>query len=278
MKKQKIVKQEHGKPNPIMVSEEKTLLAIVDKALESSSNPQSIGRNGEIPIRDFLNRYLPYTLKAVTGHFVPPSGKLSPQIDIMILDSRYPLLAENADGSVLAMLHSVIQTIEVKTRLTTHDIEKSWKDAISIMKLASEVDEYGSDSFSSIRTSALAYRSSYLLDSLEAKYIAVGKPEQAGLDVYIMRLAEKDQINITEIGAELHFEPDFESEESERVIGFFPTCRASYTLLSDLYYRLVQDSYYTSASRDFSFSDIGAHFMQYMAWSTASWEEYFNSK
>lgn len=277
-KNQRIIKQEHGKPNPIMVSEERTLLALVDKALESSSNPQSIGRNGEIPIRDFFNRYLPYTLRAATGHFVPPSGKLSPQIDIMILDSRYPLLAENADGSVLAMLHSVIQTIEIKTRITPKDIEKSWIDASTIMKLASEVDEYGSDSWCSVHTSALAYRSSYLLDTLEDKYIEFGKPEKAGLDIYIMRLAEKDQMNSKEIGAELHFEPDFESDESEKVIGFVPTCRASFTILADLYYHLVQSSYYTLASRDFSFADIGEHFMQYMAWATCSWEEYSQSK
>ncbi len=275
IKHQRIIKQEHGKPNPIMISEEKSLLALVDKALGSSSNPQSIGRNGEIPIRDFFNRYLPYTLRAVTGHFVPPSGVLSPQIDIMILDSRYPLLAENADGSVLAMLHSVIKTIEIKTSLTTKDIEKSWADAKTIMTLASEVDEYGYGSWGSVDTSVLAYQSSYLLKNLEKKYIEVGEPEQAGLDVYIMRLAEKDQRNSKEIGAELHFEPEFESEEDDRVIGFIPTSRASYSILADLYYWLIQSSYYTLASRDFSFIEIGEHLMQYMAWSTCSWDEYF---
>jgi len=142
IKAKRIIKHEHGKPNPIFVSEEQGLLAAVDKALGSTPSSQSIGRSGEIPLRDFLNRYLPYTIRAVTGHFVPPSGRLSPQIDIMILDARYPLLAENADGSVLAMLHSVIKTIEVKTRITTRDISKAWKDAIEIMGLASEIANY----------------------------------------------------------------------------------------------------------------------------------------
>ena len=45
-------------------------------------------------------------------------------IDVMALDSRYPLIAENLDGSVLAMLHSVIQTIEVKTNLTSTDVKQ----------------------------------------------------------------------------------------------------------------------------------------------------------
>src|SRR5689334_15392292 len=99
-RKPKNVKHEHGTPNPIIRTEELAMLAIVDRALASSSNSQTIGRNGERPLLDFFNRYLPYTFKAVTGHFVPPSGTLSPQIDIMLLDSRYPLLAVNADGSV----------------------------------------------------------------------------------------------------------------------------------------------------------------------------------
>src|SRR6266480_6344490 len=101
-------KHEHGTPNPIIVSEEEALLAAVDRALASSTNAQVIGRNGEIPLRDFFNRYLPYTLRAATGHFVAPSGHLSSQMDLMILDTRYPLLAQNADGSVLAMLHGVV--------------------------------------------------------------------------------------------------------------------------------------------------------------------------
>jgi len=72
------------------------------------------------------------------------------------------------------------------------------------------------------------------LDTLEDKYVDVGKPDKAGLDIYILRLAETDQVNPKEIGVELHFEPNFESETSKKVIGYFPTCRASYTPLSDI--------------------------------------------
>ncbi|WP_418115024.1 DUF6602 domain-containing protein [Vibrio scophthalmi] len=39
---------------------------------------------------EFFNRYLPPTFKAVSEHFITPNGNISPQIDIMILDSRIP--------------------------------------------------------------------------------------------------------------------------------------------------------------------------------------------
>jgi len=248
------------------------MLSLVDKTLASTSSSQSIGRNGEIPLRDFLNRYLPYTLRAATGHFVPPSGRLSPQIDVVILDSRYPLLAQNADGSVLAMLHSVLQTIEVKTRITTHDIDKMWKDSIQIMELADEVKGYGdSGDFRSVRTTGFAFRSIQRLDALEQKYEDVGEPSKCGLDITILHLPDKDIKR--GIGVELHFEPQFKSEKSNKVIGFTPIAGASFTPLSDLYYRMVQNSYYALQERGYSFGDIGRHVMNYMSWATASWDQ-----
>ena len=264
----KIVKHQHATPNPIIQREEEVMLSIVDKALESSSNSQAIGRNGEIPLRGFLNRYLPYTLRAVTGHFVPPSGRLSPQIDVMILDARYPLLAENADGSVLAMLHSVLKAIEVKTRITVRDIEKIWKDSIRIMELASEVEGYGDpESFSAVDTAAFAYRSALPLDSLEQKYVEVGDPQKSDLDITVLRLQAR---NIKkETGVDFHFEPAFASERSKKVIGYTFILRASLTPLSDLYFEIVQNSYYTLGTRGHSYGDIGRHVMDYMSWATA---------
>lgn len=117
-------KHNHGTNNEIIEQEEKSILLAVDRALSSSSNSQTIGRNGELPLIDFLNKYLPPTLKAVSGHFLTPNGNISPQIDVMIIDTRYPFLSVNLDGSVLAMLHSVIHTIELKTNLISSDIKK----------------------------------------------------------------------------------------------------------------------------------------------------------
>lgn len=268
---QRIIKHNHGTPNPIMLQEEKAILLTVDRALESTTNSQIIGRNGELPLIHFLNRYLPYTMRAVSGHFIPPSGRLSPQIDVLILDARYPLLSENADGTVLAMLHSVLCTIEVKTRLTSRDIEKTWHNSIKIMELASEVEGYGyPDGWGAIWTEMIAYRCSHRIGVLEKQYVKVGEPQKTGLDIYILRFLEKDQPALKEIGGELHFEPLFDDNinDPKTVQGFLPTCRSSFTPLSDFYYNLVQTAYYTLGAREFSFTDIGSHFIKYMSWST----------
>ena len=65
------------------------------------------------------------------------------------------------------------------------------------------------------------------------------------------------------------------SDASNKIIGFMPIPRASFTLLSDVYYRIVQDAYYTLEDRDYSFGDIGRHIMDYMSWASASWDDVF---
>ncbi|MCH7499241.1 MAG: hypothetical protein IH886_04425 [Nitrospinae bacterium] len=273
----RIYKHKHGTPNPIIQQEEKAILLAVDRALCSSSNSQTIGRNGEVPLLTFLNRYLPPTLKATSGHFITPSGNLSPQLDIMVVDSRYPLLAENSDGSVLAMLHSVAQIIEVKTNLSSKVIKKSWNDSVKIMELATDIDGYGGGLWGAISTEVMAYRCAQKLDTIENSYFSEGKPNKAALDVYILRFPDKDQPVEQEIGGCLHFEPTEDEQESGSVDTFLPTFSASYTPLSDFYYRLVQKSYYTLGARDFSLTDLGEHFMLYMSWSTASWDELYKN-
>ena len=278
-------KHQHGTKNPVIEQEEKSILLAVDRALSSSSNSQTIGRNGELPLLDFLNRYLPPTFKAVSGHFITPNGNISPQIDIMVLDSRYPLLAENLDGSVLAMLHSVIQTIEIKTNLTSTDIKKVSNDTRKITELMNEVDVFNKQSFSSPITKVFAYRIKNKLETIEHSFQKNCEPTAFHYDLVILRLPEQD-FNNKEIGCELHYEPVSEEDISEMKEKYevpkesfkdeflFGT-RASYTPLSDLYYSLVQDGYYMLGDRNFGFDDIGEHIMSYMSWSTASWNDIY---
>ncbi len=278
-------KHQHGTKNPVIEQEEKSILLAVDRALSSSSNSQTIGRNGELPLLDFLNRYLPPTFKAVSGHFITPNGNISPQIDIMVLDSRYPLLAENLDGSVLAMLHSVIQTIEIKTNLTSTDIKKVSNDTRKITELMNEVDVFNKQSFSSPITKVFAYRIKNKLETIEQSFQKNCEPTAFHYDLVILRLPEQD-FNNKEIGCELHYEPVSEEDicemkekyevpkESFKDEFLFGT-RASYTPLSDLYYSLVQDGYYMLGDRNFRFDDIGEHIMSYMSWSTASWNDIY---
>lgn len=269
-----------------MNQEEKSILLAVDRALASSSNSQVIGRNGELPLLDFLNRYLPTTFRAVSGHFMTPNGNISPQIDVMVIDSRYPLLAENLDGSVLAMLHSLIQTIEVKTNLTASDIAKISKDTKKIRELINEVDAFsGDNNFSAPITKVFAYRIKNKLETIEHSFREYCEPTAFHYDLIILRLPEQDFRN-KEIGCELHYEQlsrddiskmkeQYEVSEEHFKDGFFFGTRASYTPLSDTYYSLVQDGYYMLGNRDFGFDELGEHIMDYMNWSTALWDDIY---
>lgn len=263
----KNIKHKHGSPNVIIQTEEKTMLAVVDRALVSSGNSQTIGRNGEIPLLSFLDRHLPNTLMARTGHLVSPDGSLSPQIDIMILDSRYPLLSENNDKSVLAMLHSVVACIEVKTNIATKDLNKMWKNSKNIRSLAKKV--FGdNDSFGNLYCYGFAYCCKQRLDTFADEFFDIFSDVTGYTNLFLLRLSEKDKLHVENVGALLHLEPDIVDDKSSEVVGYIPTLIHEHTPLSDFYYMLVQDSYYCLEHRNYSIGDIGNHFNEYMSWST----------
>lgn len=271
------MKHEHGTKNKIIAAEEELLLAAVDRALSSTKNAQTIGRNGELPLLNFLNRLLPTPLIAKSSHFISPTGELSPQIDVMVLDSRYPLLSENSDGSVLAMLHSVLRCIEIKTRVNTPDLEKIWNSSKRVGDLSKST--FGSKGdFRAIIYVALCYRTKIRLSTLENRYDEQFRDPGGYADLSVLRLLEKDQKLIGAAGIQLHYEPISDDgsrayKEIEPLItpgGFIPMAIPEHSPLSDFYYSLVQDSYYCLDERSFSLGDIGSHFNDYMSWSTAS--------
>jgi len=275
LRQKSILINEHGKANPLISTEENAMIHAVDQALSTTRRPSTIGKNGETPLLEFLQKYLPYTFHAVSGYFITPNGRLSPRIDILIVDARYPYLAENVDGSVMVMLHSVVQTISVKTRLISSDIETAWKEAFEMMQLASEVGNFKGDQSGAVSNYVLAYRTTHRLDTLHKTFASLGEPTRAGLDISILRLAKKDQINSSDVGVELHYEPVNKVDQCDGATGYMPTSRVSYSMLSDIYYNLVQTGYATLACRDFGFSDISHHLSQYMAWTGCPWDEFF---
>lgn len=242
------------------------MLAVVDRALAASGNAQVIGRNGELPLRSFLARHLPNTLLAKTGHFVSPSGRMSPQIDTMILDARYPLLAENEDESVLAMLHSVLHCVEVKTNIRVSDVTRICENSRSIIAVSKEVFD-APDGFGNVRCLALAYRNEGRVDNFAGAYFDKFVDESTHTDLYLLRVQERDRAGDQENGVLLHLEPVVGSDDEIR--GWTQTVMPIHTPLSDFYYSIIQDSYYCLDTRGFNFSDIGVQIMDYMSWSTA---------
>lgn len=267
----KSFKHVHGTRNAIMAQEEEAILLTVERALASSPNAQTIGRNGEIPFLQFLQRYLPSTLRATTGHFITPTGAVSPQVDVIVADARYPLLSENSDGSALVMLHSVVHLFEIKTNVTAKDLKKTLETNRKTFGLVREVEGFATGSWTSFKTCLLAYNCAQRLASLEDSFFSNSTPEESYLEAYLLRYHPKDRIAAGAVGGMLHLEPPFPEEEGRgpRLDGHFPCSIRSHTPLSDLYYSLVQDSYYIIGERDYSFTDIGAHFNNYMSWATA---------
>ncbi len=249
--------QRHGHINPIFAHEEASVLAAVDKAYSSSSNSQIFGKNGESAICVFLNRYLPISFRAVSGHFVTPSGKLSPELDVMVIDARYPLLAENEDGSVLTMLHSVIATIEVKLTLDKKEILKIRKNDSIVSELQAEAFP-SSGKWGGIVQLAFAYRSGITLDTVANHYFDRHSPQDPAGSICVLRVHDRDQTTDEgPLGAHVWLEA---GEQPATVTTLAP--------LSDFYYRLVQDGFYTLAERKFDFGDLGKHPMLYMNWGT----------
>lgn len=252
---------------PIFKEEEKVILSSVDKAIASSKNSQTIGRNGELPLITFLNNYLPPTLKAVSGHFMTPDKIKSPQIDILILDSRYPLLGYNSDGTVLAMGHSVLKVIEVKTNLTKRDIVKTESNFSKMRGLLQKI--WTEDNvWISPELKLIAYRLAAKLNTIEDAYFSLCAPDINHFDISVLRDSKSG-----DSGCLIHFEPlgrlsnRFRKKYKSTIKGdFILTSINERTPLADFYYALIQDSYYSLDERNYSFGDIGKHIMDYLEW------------
>jgi hypothetical protein len=203
---------------------------------------------------------------------------LSPQLDVVLVDARYPLLAQNTDGSVLAMLHSVLSTIEVKTRATSADVTKALDNARIIHELGSQIeldDEDGEENKFFVDTILFCYRLRHRLDTIYRRYAEAESPENNPLDTYVLRVLDADRPAGVVVGAMLHFEPPWPEDEGTEGEGVWtPGCMLQHNPLSDLYYRTMQNAYYFGlAGREFSFEDIGNHFNKYMSWSTYGGDE-----
>lgn len=228
------------------------------------------GHHGELLLLNFLNKYLPASLKAVTGYFITPSENLSPQIDILIVDPRYPFLSFNLDGTILAPLHSVLQTIEVKTSLTGRSIQKLRELNEKVVILSLELfDAY---EWESVRPSGFGFRSNVRFPALHRHFFDAkpGVPLLSHLDV--LRLHERDvETGCDFLGAFLWHEGGWpESSSDRKEMRFKNATIKTKSPLSDFYFRLVQDSLYTLSRRNYSLNDIGRHMCEYMTYGTAS--------
>lgn len=256
--------------NSVFKEELKSILASVDKAKSSSNNAQVVGRNGELLLIHFLNKYLPNTLKAVSGHFVSPEGKRSPHIDCMIVDTRYPLLAYNTDDSVQVMAHSVLKILELKTNLTSGDIKKTARNFKTCSELLDGIWTGELLSWKKPSFNLVAYRSAIKNTTIENHYFSYCNPESVHFSLHVFQTKDSP-----ESGMMFHFEPighwieKHKKEVPQDLVKddhLMTTFKESAPVM-DLYYAIIQMTYYSLESRKYDLSEIASHFNYYLDWS-----------
>ena len=245
---------EFGCANEVMLAEERVLIAGVQKTLSSSGNAANIGRAGENGVREFLERYLPYVFRAESGHFVTPRGHRSPEIDIMLLDSRYPLLAHAADGSVLAMAHSVVTAIQVKTAVQRREIVDFWNWAEEVGAASKEV--FPLRNWSSVSIQGLGFAARLSDATTQKHFFELGATRSKDAALRVLRAKPQQEAGPPE-GALMWFED-----------GEHPQFLRTVSPLSDFFYEMVQGGHYTLGSRGFDGTLIGQHMLGYYSLGT----------
>lgn len=245
-------------PTNVMVREERALIANVEKTLYSSSNPQIYGSNGEKALLNFLKKYLPSCFRITSGHCLTPSGAKSPQMDLILVDSRFPPIAINEDGTSLEMFHGLIGSVEVKKRVNKKEIYNFCSFADKITLMSEECfGPVNQNPWSFPIISAFAYRSTISLNTISRHFSKKGNQTKRVLDFTILRFPELRKGTHAEIGAFLWFE--------RWETPYFALTDAP---LSDFFYRLIQDAYYSIATRNISTDDLGFIISKYFYWNT----------
>ncbi len=98
-------------------------------------DPGTAGDQGEENWRDLLSGWLPRTYEVVTkGKIISQDGRVSPQIDVLVLKSTYPKQLID-EGQKIFMAAGVAAAFECKTTLEARHIEKAVKTSVEIKNL-----------------------------------------------------------------------------------------------------------------------------------------------
>jgi hypothetical protein len=114
----------------------------IDRAVASASAAAAIrhqglkGRFREIVIGDLIRPFLLPHIKIATGTVVDPTGAQSSQIDIILYDEQVTPPVLVAPGEAVVPCHSVLATIEVKSRLNATELKGAIRNACSVKRLS----------------------------------------------------------------------------------------------------------------------------------------------
>jgi hypothetical protein len=177
--------------NPRFFQDEEFMLQAVGSVFPSDKTSFSMENRGLVPLYDFFCRYLPPMVAPAMGRIGFPNCEVSRPIDILILDSRYPLLSFYPDGLVIAPLHSVLAIIAVTPMLTLSTVAELREGINYANSLASPLlSDDGS-----MKCAGFAYRSDLKLSEIESSGQC-----QKNSGISIMRLSQEDQGTESSIG------------------------------------------------------------------------------
>ncbi|PIE46425.1 MAG: hypothetical protein CSA42_08640, partial [Gammaproteobacteria bacterium] len=91
-----------------------------------------IGKFREKIIVDFLRPFLPECYSIGTGLIFDQEDKVSKQIDVVLHDQIFSNVLFKNHDTQLFPFESVYGTIEVKSNLSTEELEKSIKNIVSV--------------------------------------------------------------------------------------------------------------------------------------------------
>lgn len=247
-----------GVANEKFSAEQRIMLAELEKS--KGGNNASLGDDGELLVTGFLSRFLPPQFRAYKGHYRKINGDLSREIDVMIVDSRFPILNETKSGVVHVMQHALLCTVEVKRTLGKTQISTIRKDILALHKDKVQQPALSIENnlfWSPPTTVVLAFRSDSTLQTLVDHFY---KRPIAWGDMFIL-------------------EHDFECRGTDRGIGALiriegtksdyecMTCRIE-NPLSDFYYMLIEQSFDVLSTRGLPDGAMRDVISSYYNWST----------
>jgi hypothetical protein len=255
------VEMKHTTATSVMFLEEKAIVAHAAQAISGAANPKIFGATGEKGILILLRRYLPSCFRASSGHALDPTGQKSPEIDIMILDSRFAPLSVHQDGTTLEMKEAVLGVVSVKKRLDKASLSEQDRYAKRVHDFFSSQHKKDCLSRKKAFDSPVFYVLSYLSVITEAtvfKHLRAAKGLSNPLCIlFCMAMPLKGKSRNSN-GAIFRYD----GTPPDTKLFSVPSTAA----VSDFYFMMLQDAYYSMDSRKLTFTDLGELTMRYYKW------------
>jgi hypothetical protein len=264
------MKQQDSEIDAVFLGEEQSVLSHFDRAATSTPGTHG-GLNGEIPIIDFLNRYLPRTMTAVTGRIGTPVCEYSNLVDILVLDCRYPLLSQYADGSALVPLHAVIATVGVRLALDAASLKEVLAQAAQVRKFSDYLQK--SEKGDGLPgTYGLFYYAGIGMAGMEG-LLKENREGRTCPDLTVLRLHPEDLANCPNYGVTIHERQVTTGSLSQPATQSGISISPQPGSLHEFYSRLVASACSVLNLRDYDPVALHERLSEYKEWSCFSLEE-----